>query len=210
MIHRHKRLSQRFRQRFSVRDAHQQRSDKPRPLRHADRIHVTKLHPRPRQRFSHDRNDLPQMFARGQLRHHAAIFSGEYRSAKPQRWTKSRDRRRQPLPRSRRTKIQCPECASSWDSHGLKLQLQILQVLAKGSAQLFVLQRNLHRRFQKSQFVAGIVGNAFVDIRPEAVFVRQQAQRVGQLNFISRARLGALQAIENLWRQNVSPSDRQV
>ena len=75
MIHGHERLPQCLRQRFSVRYSHQQRPHQPGPLRHTNRIHIAKLHPCLRKRFAHHRNDLPQMFARRQLRHHPAILS---------------------------------------------------------------------------------------------------------------------------------------
>ncbi len=74
MIHRYERLSQRLRQRFSISNANQQRPHEARPLRHANGIHIRKLHPRLRDGFAHHRHDLPQVFARRQLRHHAAIF----------------------------------------------------------------------------------------------------------------------------------------
>ncbi len=74
MIDGHERLAQRLRQCFSVRNSNKQRPHQPRPLRHANRVHVGKLHSRLRERFAHHRHDLAQVFARGQLRHHAAIF----------------------------------------------------------------------------------------------------------------------------------------
>ena len=40
VIHRHQRLPQRLRQRFSIRNSHQQRAHQPRSLRHANRIHI--------------------------------------------------------------------------------------------------------------------------------------------------------------------------
>src|SRR6266568_9222828 len=54
------------------------------------------------------------------------------------------------IPRMR-VLIQFPFCS---------LQFQILQVLAEVAAKLRILQRDFHRRFQKSELVAGIVGNA--------------------------------------------------
>src|SRR5882757_74859 len=84
------------------------------------------------------------------------------------------------------------------------LQFQILQVVTKVPAKLFILQGNFHGCFQKPQLVARIVGNAFINVGPQTIFLRQNAQCVGQLNFVSSARLGTLQTIENLWRQNVA------
>ena len=75
MIHRNEWLTQRLRQRFSVRNSHQQCAHEARALRHANRIHIGKFHSGLSKRFAHHRHDLPQMFARSQLRHHAAIFS---------------------------------------------------------------------------------------------------------------------------------------
>src|SRR5712664_1001484 len=90
------------------------------------------------------------------------------------------------------------------------LQFQILQVFAEVAAKLRILQGDFHSRFQKSQFVARIVGNTFVYVRPQTIFLRQNAQRVGQLNFVSRSRLGARQTIKNLRRQYVASGYRQV
>ncbi len=60
---------------FSWTSAHaQQRADKSGALCHADGIHIGKHNPRLRERFTHDRHDLPQMFARRQLRHDPAVF----------------------------------------------------------------------------------------------------------------------------------------
>src|SRR5258708_2824887 len=89
-------------------------------------------------------------------------------------------------------------------------QFQILQVLAEVPAKLRILQRDFHRRLQKPQFVARIIGNTLVNVCPQTIFLRQDAQRVGQLDFVSRSRLGARQTIENLRRQYVSPGDRQI
>src|SRR6267378_7783065 len=59
------------------------------------------------------------------------------------------------------------------------LQFQILQVFAEVAAKLRILQGDFHRRFQESEFVACIVGNTFVNVRPQTIFLRQNAQRVG-------------------------------
>jgi len=60
---------------FSWTSAHaQQRADKSGALCHADGIHIGKHNPRLRERFTHGRHDLPQMFARRQLRHDPAVF----------------------------------------------------------------------------------------------------------------------------------------
>src|SRR5260370_20085578 len=90
------------------------------------------------------------------------------------------------------------------------LQFQTLQVFAEVPAKLRVLQGDLHRCLQKSQFVAGIVRNAVVNVRPQTRLLCQDAQRVRQLDFVASARLGALQTIKNLRRQNVTPGDGQV
>src|SRR5260370_38995870 len=84
------------------------------------------------------------------------------------------------------------------------LQFQILQVFAEVAAKLRILQGDFHRRFQKPEFVARIVGNTVVNVRPQTIFLRQNAQRVGQLDFVSRSRLGARQTIKNLRRQYVA------
>ena len=75
MIHRYERPPQRLRHRFSVRNSDQQCPHQPRPLRHTNRVHIRKLHPRLRNRLTHHRHDLPQVFPRRQLRHHPAILA---------------------------------------------------------------------------------------------------------------------------------------
>src|SRR4029077_9781498 len=90
------------------------------------------------------------------------------------------------------------------------LQFQSLQVLAEVAAKLRILQGDFHGRFQKSEFVACIVGNTLVNVRPQAVFLRQDAQRIGQLDFVSCSRLGTRQTIKNLRGQYVAPGNRQV
>src|SRR5690349_16102857 len=97
--------------------------------------------------------------------------------------------------------IECSSCS---------LQFQMLQVFPELATKLFILQGNFHRRFQKSKFVARIVGNSIVNVRPQPIFLRQSAQRIGQLDFVSRAGLGAPQTIENLRRQNVASGNRKV
>src|SRR5713226_7162727 len=79
------------------------------------------------------------------------------------------------MPRMR-VLIEFPSCS---------LQFQALQILAEVAAKLRILQGDFHGGFQKSEFVAGIVGNAVVNVRPKAVLLRQDAQRVGQLDFVS-------------------------
>src|SRR5438132_11804148 len=83
------------------------------------------------------------------------------------------------------------------------LQFQVLQIFAEVAAKLFILKPNFHGRFQKPELVASIIGDAIVNIRPQTVLLRQDAQRIGQLNFVSSTWLGALQTIKNLCRQYV-------
>src|SRR5260370_10829686 len=90
------------------------------------------------------------------------------------------------------------------------LQFQILQVLAEVPAKFWILQRDFHGRFEKSEFVARIVGNTLINVRPQTIFLRQNAQRVGQLDFVSPSRLGAHQTIKNLRRPYVTYGYRQV
>src|SRR5207249_10471658 len=59
------------------------------------------------------------------------------------------------------------------------LQFQILQVVSEVTAKFFILQANFHGRFQKPKFVARIVGNSFINVRPQTIFLRQSAQRIG-------------------------------
>src|SRR5258707_9153516 len=90
------------------------------------------------------------------------------------------------------------------------LQFQILQVFAEVAAKLRILQGDFHRRFQEYEFVARIVRDAIIYVRPQTIFLRQNAQRIGQLDFVSRSWLGARQTIKNLRRQYVASGNRQV
>src|SRR5712692_1867834 len=101
------------------------------------------------------------------------------RSATRPRWTKSPGRRRPPPPPSVARRFN----SQNSDVHTLPieirsrfLQFQALQVLAKIAAKLCVLQGDLHRCFQKSQFIARIVGDAIVNVRPQTVLLGQDAQ----------------------------------
>ena len=75
VIHADQRLTERLRQHLAVRDSHQQRADQPRPVRDGHRVQIAQLHMRLLDRFADHGNDLPQMLARGQLRHHAAVLA---------------------------------------------------------------------------------------------------------------------------------------
>src|SRR6266436_334673 len=90
------------------------------------------------------------------------------------------------------------------------LQFQSLQVLAEVAAKLRILQGDFHGRFQKTEIVACIVGENLIKVSQQTVFLRQNAQRVGKLDFVSCSRLGARQTIENLRGQDVAPGNRQV
>ena len=75
MIHADQRFAERLRQHFAVGHADQQRADQARAVRHRHRVHVAQRNVRLLDRFAHHRNDLPQMLARGELRHHAAVLA---------------------------------------------------------------------------------------------------------------------------------------
>src|SRR5690348_236520 len=75
VIHGHEGLSQREREDFSVSEADEKRADEARTLRHADCIDVSKFDSGLRGGFADDWDDLTQMLARSQLRHHAAILA---------------------------------------------------------------------------------------------------------------------------------------
>src|SRR5215467_2995366 len=66
----------------------------------------------------------------------------------------------------------------------IALQLQPSQILAKLAPKFLVLQSDLHGRFQESQLIACIVRNAVINVRPQAVFLGQDSQRVRQLDFV--------------------------
>ena len=70
----------------------------------------------------------------------------------------------------------------------LNSQLQILQIVPKFSAQIFALQRELNRSFQKSQFISSVVAAAFVDVGIKLLTLEQPAKPVGELQLAARAR----------------------
>lgn len=74
VIHRHKRLAERRCQRLAIRDSHEQRPDQPRALGHPDGINIPQLEPGVLQRLAHHGDNLPQMFARGELRDDSAVL----------------------------------------------------------------------------------------------------------------------------------------
>src|SRR5260370_28105300 len=67
------------------------------------------------------------------------------------------------------------------------LQFQTLQVFAEVPAKLRVLQGDLHRCLQKSQFVAGILRNAVVNAPPQTRLLCHDPQRVRQFDFVPSA-----------------------
>ena len=67
------RLLQGKRQRLGITDTHQQRSRQSGPLSHGQRVDRLVGLAGLRQRLAHHGHNRPQMLARGQLRHHAAI-----------------------------------------------------------------------------------------------------------------------------------------
>jgi len=75
VIHCYEWLIERKSKHFSVREPDKKRADQSRPLRDANRIDVLEPHLRLLNRFAHNRRDLPQVFARGQLRHDPAVFA---------------------------------------------------------------------------------------------------------------------------------------
>ncbi len=75
MIHPDERFAERHREHFAVGDANEERANQARAARDGNRIHITQLNARLPDRLAHHRHDLPQVLARGEFRHHAAIFS---------------------------------------------------------------------------------------------------------------------------------------
>src|SRR6266581_2907937 len=92
----------------------------------------------------------------------------------------------------------------------LRLQLERLQITAERRAEFWILQSKLYRGFQESELVSRVIRDAVVDVSPQPVLARKKAQRVGELDFVSRAGLGASQAIENSRRQDVAPRNAEI
>src|SRR6266702_8930439 len=92
----------------------------------------------------------------------------------------------------------------------LRLQLERFQITAEGRAEFRILQSKLYGGFQETELVSRVIRDAVVDVSPQSVLPGEKAERVGQLNFISRAGLGASQAIENSRRQDVAPRNAEI
>src|SRR3989441_191701 len=92
----------------------------------------------------------------------------------------------------------------------LRLQLERLQITAERRAEFRILQSKLYRSLQKTELVSRVIRDAVVDVSPQPVLAREDAQRVGELNFVSRAGLRAGQAIENSRRQDVAPGNAEI
>jgi len=75
MIYRDERLAERERENLAVRHANEQRADQSGPLSHCNRVHIAERDVRLLDGLAHDGNDLPQVLARGEFGHHAAVFS---------------------------------------------------------------------------------------------------------------------------------------
>src|SRR5262245_28466546 len=90
------------------------------------------------------------------------------------------------------------------------LELQRLEVSAKRFAKFLVLQRQLDGGLQEAELFAGIVGNTFVDVGPQALFSGKNLHGVGQLNLAAGTRFGSLQAAKNGRRKNVAPGNREI
>src|SRR6266571_4853243 len=92
----------------------------------------------------------------------------------------------------------------------LRLQLEGLQIIAERGAEFRILQSKLYGGLQESQLVSRVVGNTVIDVSPQPMLAREDAQRISKLNLISRAGLRASQAIEHGRRQDVAPGNAEV
>src|SRR5439155_15737465 len=91
-----------------------------------------------------------------------------------------------------------------------ELELQRLQVLAKGADQVRALERKLHGGLQEAELVAGVVPDPLEAIAVELAPLPQGAQAVGELDLASLVAGSALQAVEDVGGEDVTPDDREV
>ena len=75
MIHRNERLIQSLGERFGVGDADEQCADQAGALRDADGVDVLEREVGFAESFADYRDDLPEMFARSEFRHDAAVLA---------------------------------------------------------------------------------------------------------------------------------------
>src|SRR6266568_1077325 len=92
----------------------------------------------------------------------------------------------------------------------LRLQLERFQITAERGAEFRILQSKLYGSFQETELVSRVIGNTVIDVSPQPMLAREDAQRISKLNFISRAGLRASQAIENSRRQDVAPGNAEI
>ena len=80
-----------------------------------------------------------------------------------------------------------------------------------GPAQVRPLQRELHRRLQEAELVAGVVADALEAVAVDRPACSQQApQPVGELDLAARVAGRRLQGLEDVGRQDVAADDGQV
>src|SRR5262245_9885705 len=75
VVHRDEGLVERVCERLAVGDANEKRPDEARALRNADRIDVGKIEASLQKSFADNRDNLAQMFARGEFGNYAPVFA---------------------------------------------------------------------------------------------------------------------------------------
>ncbi len=90
------------------------------------------------------------------------------------------------------------------------LELQSFEVIAEGGAEFFVEEGEFDGGFQETEFIARIVGNSFINVSPQALLFGKEAQAVGELDFAAGTGLGALEALKDGGRKDVTSCDGEI
>src|ERR1700691_1345305 len=75
-------------------------------------------------------------------------------------------------------------------------QLELLQIFAERATQVVAMQRELHRRLEKTKLVAGIVARAFKTVSVDGPVAQQVLQRVGELDLAAASRFNFFDRLE--------------
>jgi len=77
-------------------------------------------------------------------------------------------------------------------------------------AEFRVLHAEFDGGFQEAEFIPRIVRNSLVNQSPEPLFFSKDSHGIGELNLAARAGLGAFEAIEDGWWQDVASGDGEI
>src|SRR5262249_27259672 len=89
-------------------------------------------------------------------------------------------------------------------------EIERLQILPERRSQLFVPERELDRRLQKTELFSGIVASTAKTVRENPLACKQAAKPVRELDLSAAAPLRVSQDLENSRLQDIATNDSQV